>query len=239
MLNKNTTLAKAQFVHRLFSSIANHYDFMNSLLSFNQDNYWRDCLLHHIPLKPSDQLLDVCCGTGKMTAKLANCLDYGGKVIGLDFCEPMLAKAAERIKSHPNRKVIELISGDALALPFPDNTFDHVVTAFGLRNLPNITEPLTEMYRVVKPGGTVTSVELSKPSLPVLKQVYFLYFEKIAPLLGKIKVGRDGFYSWLPESLKEYPDQHQVTNLFEQVRFQHVSFTELTGGIATIHRGIK
>lgn len=239
MINKDATQAKAQFVHRLFSSIANHYDFMNSLLSLNQDNHWRNCLLQQIPLKSTDQILDVCCGTGKMTAKIAHRLDYVGKVIGLDFCEPMLAKAAERIKSHPNRKMIELISGDALALPFPDNTFNHVVTAFGLRNLPNITEPLIEMYRVAKPGGTVTSVELSKPSYPVLKQLYFLYFEEIAPLLGKIKVGRDGFYSWLPESLKEYPDQHEVTGLFQQLGFQNVSCTELTGGIATIHSGVK
>ncbi|GBG55480.1 demethylmenaquinone methyltransferase [Sporomusaceae bacterium FL31] len=239
MINKDATQAKAQFVHRLFSSIANHYDFMNSLLSLNQDNYWRNCLLQQIPLKSTDQILDICCGTGKMTVKIAHCLEYGGKVVGLDFCEPMLAKAAEGIKSHPNREMIELISGDALALPFPDNTFNHVVTAFGLRNLPNITEPLLEMYRVVKPGGTVTSVELSKPSQPGLKQIYFLYFDKIAPLLGKIKVGRDGFYNWLPESLKEYPDQHEVSNLFKQLRFQNVSCKELTGGIATIHSGIK
>jgi demethylmenaquinone methyltransferase/2-methoxy-6-polyprenyl-1,4-benzoquinol methylase len=239
VINQDVTQVKAQFVHRLFSSIANHYDFMNSLLSLNQDNHWRNCLLQQIPLKSTDQILDVCCGTGKMTSKIAHRLKYGGKVVGLDFCEPMLAKAAEAITSHPNRKMIELISGNALALPFLDNTFDHVVTAFGLRNLPNITDPLAEMYRVVKPGCTVASVELSKPSYPGLKQIYFFYFEKLAPLLGKIKVGSDGFYSWLPESLKEYPDQQEVTKLFKRLHFQHVFCKELTGGIATIHLGVK
>ncbi len=230
---------QSQFVHRLFSTIASHYDFMNSLLSLNQDNYWRNCLLEKLPLTCSHTVLDVCCGTGKLTAKIASRLGPQGKVVGLDFCQPMLDQAAALLSSHPNREAVELMCGDALALPFADHTFDHVVTAFGLRNLPNVQQPLAEMYRVVRPGGTVLSVELAKPSLPLLKQLYFFYFHHLTPLLGKLKMGRDGFYSWLPESLKAYPDQAEVAEYFKQTGFKQVAFYELTGGITAIHRGIK
>ncbi len=234
-----TELTKSQFVHRLFSSIAKHYDLMNTLLSFNRDNYWRNCLLQQLSPKPGDQILDVCCGTGKMTVKLAEQIGGTGKITGLDYCQPMLTIAAENIKQTPAGSSIDLLYGNAMQLPFPDNTFDAAVTAFGLRNLPNIEKPLGEMYRVVRPGGKVISLELAKPTAPILRQIYYYYFEHLLPFLGNLNTGRNHFYSWLPQSLKDYPDQSSVTELFTQAGLKQVYCCELTGGIAAIHGGVK
>ncbi|MGI6092932.1 MAG: demethylmenaquinone methyltransferase [Veillonellaceae bacterium] len=236
---KHLTTNKEQFVHKLFTAICSHYDFMNSMLSCNQDRYWRRFALQKAELQPGNKVLDVCCGTGKLTLGLAAQVSPAGQVIGLDFCKAMLDIAEKNISKSPVKEVITLVQGNALALPFPDNEFNCAITGFGLRNLPDINKALAEMCRVTRPGGTVISLELAKPTAPVLKQLYYFYFEQILPLLGKLKVGADGFYSWLPQSLKDYPHQKDIAVIFENHGLSNVQYFELTGGIAAVHVGIK
>ena len=227
------------FVLHLFSGIANRYDRLNAIFTLKQDSYWRKVAANKANIQAGDRVLDVCCGTGKLTISLAELVGNDGEVLGLDFCESMLTKAQENINSTPYQKRITLLQGNALHLPFPDNSFDCVTIGFGLRNVADIEKTLSEMYRVVKPKGAVLSVELSKPSAPILKQLYYLYFQHLLPLLGNLGLGKSSPYYNLPASLKTLPPQSIIHDLFCSVGLKEVFYHELTGGIATIHAGIK
>jgi len=230
---------KEAHVQSVFAAIARRYDLLNTVLSFNQDRYWRRFAIRQTGLKAGSNALDVCCGTGMMVIAEAEIVGPDGHVTGLDFSPPMLAVAAENIAKTSYSDRIELLEGNAMALPFADNTFDCATIAFGLRNVPDILQTLAEMRRIVRPGGRVVSLELAKPSAPVFKQLYYLYFEHLLPLLGKLGVGREGPYRWLPESLKAYPHQTEIRDLFDQAGLKDAHFFELTGGIVAVHVGTK
>ena len=230
---------KQQFVHRVFSDIAFRYDLLNSLLSLNQDKYWRKKAVQLAGVRSGSQVLDVCCGTGMLTIELAKATTPSGTVTGLDFCQNMLDQAVLNINKTAYQNQISLLQGNAMELPFADNSFDCATIAFALRNVPDIKGAVSEMRRVVKPGGMVLSLELSKPSVPIFKQLYYLYFEQLLPLLGRLGVGLDGPYRWLPESLRLFPHQKAVQEIFSTVGLKDASYTELTGGIVSIHTGIK
>lgn len=230
---------KEEYVHAVFSSIAHRYDLLNTTLSFNRDKYWRKFTVEHSGLVPGGCGLDVCCGTGMLALEQARVVGLKGRVVGLDFCENMLARAVDNIKRTPYQGVIELIKGNAMELPFPDNTFDCATIGFALRNVPDIRKTIDEMRRVVKPGGRVLSLELAKPGAPVFKQLYYLYFNHMVPLLGRMGVGRNGPYSWLPNSLKIFPHQSEIRDLFTEVGLADARYYELTGGIVAVHMGRK
>lgn len=227
------------FVLHLFSSIANRYDRLNATFTLNQDSHWRKVAASKANVEAGHCVLDVCCGTGKLTISLAELVENRGQVIGLDFCESMLIKAQENINATPYQQRIQLMQGNALHLPFADNSFDCVTIGFGLRNVSDIKRTLSEMYRVVKPGGTVLSVELSKPNAPILKQLYYLYFEHLLPLLGNLGLGKSSPYYNLPASLKTLPHQSVIRDFFCDLGLKQVLYYELTGGIATVHVGVK
>ncbi|NLC39128.1 MAG: demethylmenaquinone methyltransferase [Clostridia bacterium] len=226
-------------VHQMFSSIADKYDWMNRVMTFGLDNSWRRFAVEKAQLPAGGCALDVCCGTGKITLELAKKAGKKGKVIGLDFCEEMLKVAQVNLSGHPLKDRIELVQGNAIALPFSDNSFDCATIGFALRNVPDLVKALQEMIRVVKPGGRVVSLELAKPSWPVFKQIYWLYFDKLVPLMGKFRVGIEGPYSYLPNSVKLFPHQKEITRLFSRLGLQQVAYYELTGGIVAVHVGIK
>ncbi|AEF94442.1 Ubiquinone/menaquinone biosynthesis methyltransferase ubiE [Desulfotomaculum nigrificans CO-1-SRB] len=231
--------SKEEFVHGVFSSIAHRYDLLNTTLSFNQDKYWRRYAVKQTNIKPGGMALDVACGTGMLSIELAKAMGGRGKVVGLDFCENMLAKAVENINKTPYVDVIELIQGNAMDLPFPDDTFDCATIGFALRNVPNVKGCIAEMRRVVKPGGKVVSLELAKPSAPIFKQLYYLYFDHLVPILGKLGIGKDGPYQWLPNSLKMFPHQSVIKDMFTEVGLTDATYYELTGGIVAVHVGTK
>ncbi|WP_051688196.1 demethylmenaquinone methyltransferase [Desulfofalx alkaliphila] len=230
---------KEEYVQSIFSSIAHRYDLLNTVLSFNRDKYWRRFAVAQCQLKPGGIGLDVACGTGMLCIEQAKVVGHGGQVLGIDFCEDMLAVGQKNISRTPYKDIIQLKQGNAIDLPLEDNTFDCATIGFALRNVPDIKKTIEEMRRVVKPGGKVVSLELSKPSVPIFKQAYYLYFERILPLLGKIGVGKDGPYSYLPQSLKVFPHQREINDLFIETGLKDAKYYELTGGIVSVHVGTK
>ncbi|MBE3580985.1 MAG: bifunctional demethylmenaquinone methyltransferase/2-methoxy-6-polyprenyl-1,4-benzoquinol methylase UbiE [Thermoanaerobacteraceae bacterium] len=230
---------KEVYVRDLFSHIARRYDLMNTLLSFNLDKYWRQVAVGKAALKPGDRVLDVCCGTGMLSLALARAVFPRGKVVGLDFCPAMLEVARGNLARSPYGNLVELVEGNAVSLPFASDTFDGATIAFALRNVPDIEKTLLEMKRVVRPGGRVVSLELAKPSWPLFKQLYYFYFNRVVPILGRLGVGLKDPYSYLPRSLQGFPHQCEILALFNRIGLEEAQCIELTGGIVAVHVGIK
>ena len=225
-------------VHDLFETIAPKYDFMNDLLSFRRHKAWRKFTMKKMAVQEGQTALDLCCGTCDWTISLAEASNTG-KIIGLDFSQNMLDVGSIKIKEQKLQRQIELVQGNAMDLPFEDNSFDYVTIGFGLRNVPDYNQVLNEMRRVVKPGGYVVCLELSKPMWQPFKGLYYLYFEKILPMLGKIVAKSFKEYKWLPDSLKTFPDAKQLEQMFRDASLTDVTVHTLTGGIAALHIGKK
>ncbi|MBU7315886.1 demethylmenaquinone methyltransferase [Paenibacillus sp. SM 69] len=229
---------KEQFVHSVFESIAPKYDLMNDILSFRRHKAWRNFTMKKMDVKPGATAIDLCCGTGDWTISLAKA-SGSGNIVGLDFSQNMLDVGEEKVKRLGMDKQIKLVQGNAMALPFDDNSFDYATIGFALRNVPDLVKVIEEMQRVVKPGGMVVSLELSKPTWKPFKAIYFFYFQKVLPLLGKLIVKRYEQYKWLPESLKNFPDHKELADIFRKTGLTRVEAYPLTGGIAALHIGIK
>lgn len=230
---------KEQFVHSVFESIAHRYDRMNTILSFRRHKAWRKFTMKMMAVKPGDTAIDVCCGTCDWAIALAEASGTG-EIVGLDFSQNMLKVAESKIRERGLDRQIRLIHGNAMALPFADNTFDHATIGFALRNVPDYRHVLREMARVVKPGGQVVSLELSKPTWAPFRAVYYLYFQRVLPWLGKWLADRYEQYRWLPESLVQFPDYNELARIMESEDvFESVRVYPLTGGIAAVHIGTK
>lgn len=229
---------KEKFVHQVFESIAPKYDMMNSVLSFRRHKAWRAFTMKKMNVQKGESALDVCCGTGDWSVSLAESVGKTGQVIGLDFSQNML-KIAEEKKARLVLNNTSFIHGNAMELPFEEAKFDYATIGFALRNVPDIRQVLSDMRRVVKPGGMVVSLELSKPVWPPFKFVYFSYFNYILPMMGKLFANRYKQYSWLPESLKTFPDSKELAAIFEDVGLERVETYLLSGGIAALHIGYK
>jgi len=230
---------KSAYVHDVFSKIARRYDAMNSVLSFQQHRLWRNYAMRQLPLTPKSQVLDVAAGTGAWTFAIAKRLGPEGRVVGLDFTEAMLEVAEERRQRFAFRDRVQFVHGDAMNLPFPDNTFDLCTIGFALRNMPSAEGCLREMTRVVKPGGAVVSLELSKPEAAWFRRLYYFYFYRILPKIGELVVGDREPYAWLPESLIDFPDRKGLEEMFRRVGLRDVWSRPLTFGVAAFHIGWK
>ncbi|MBP1155259.1 MULTISPECIES: demethylmenaquinone methyltransferase [unclassified Paenibacillus] len=230
--------SKEQFVHSVFESIAPKYDLMNDILSFRRHKAWRNFTMKKMNVQPGSTAIDLCCGTCDWTISLAEASGTGA-MVGLDFSQNMLDVGGDKIERLGLDKQIRLIRGNAMELPFEDNTFDYATIGFALRNVPDLVKVIEEMQRVVKPGGLVVSLELSKPTWQPFKSIYYFYFQKILPLLGKLIVKRYEQYKWLPESLVHFPDHKQLAEIFRKTGLANVEAYPLTGGIAALHIGKK
>jgi demethylmenaquinone methyltransferase/2-methoxy-6-polyprenyl-1,4-benzoquinol methylase len=230
--------AKEKHVHEVFERIAPKYDFMNDLLSFRRHKAWRKFALRKMNIRPGQTALDLCCGTCDWTIAIAE-RNGGAEVTGLDFSEQMLKFGRMKVERAGLTRQIRLIQGNAMNLPFADDSFDFVTIGFGLRNLPDYVQALKEMHRVVKPGGRVVCLELSKPVWQPFKAIYYVYLRGILPLLGKLFAKSYQQYKWLPESLAMFPDHKELQTIFEQAGFTRVEAYPLTGGIAALHIGCK
>jgi demethylmenaquinone methyltransferase / 2-methoxy-6-polyprenyl-1,4-benzoquinol methylase len=230
--------SKEQRVHHVFEKIYENYDKMNSVISFQQHVRWRKDTMKRMNVKPGSKALDVCCGTADWTIALANSVGPNGEVFGLDFSENMLKIGQKKVKQLGLNQV-ELIHGNAMELPFEDNTFDYVTIGFGLRNVPDYLQVLKEMNRVLKPGGMAVCLETSQPTMIGFKQLYYFYFRFIMPTFGKIFAKSYKEYSWLQESARDFPGMKQLASMFESADFKNVFFKPYSGGVAAVHIGYK
>ncbi|WJH34202.1 demethylmenaquinone methyltransferase [Paenibacillus sp. CC-CFT747] len=229
---------KEQFVHSVFESIAPKYDLMNDILSFRRHKAWRSFTMKKMKVPAGATAIDLCCGTCDWTLSLAKASGTG-PIVGLDFSQHMLDYGAEKVKAAGRNDQITLVQGNAMSLPYDDNSFDYATIGFGLRNVPDLEQVLREMQRVVKPGGQVVCLELSKPTWQPFKSIYYFYFQRLLPLMGKLIAKRYEQYKWLPESLVSFPDHQQLAGIFRQIGLTNVQAYPLTGGIAALHIGFK
>ncbi len=235
---KGSSDSKKEQVADMFDSIAVKYDFLNRLLSGGVDIYWRKKALGMIKDRKNDLVLDIATGTGDLAIE-ANKILKVNKIIGVDISEGMLNVGKEKIKKLGLTDKIELQMGDSEKLLFGDNTFDTVIVSFGVRNFENLLKGLTDMCRVLKPGGTCLVVEFSKPVSFPFKQFYWFYSTKILPIIGKLVSKDSSAYSYLPESVKAFPDGKAFLDVFEQAGFKETSVKTLTFGICSIYLGRK
>lgn len=220
----------------MFAGIAGRYDLLNHLLSGNVDKRWRRRVAARLrpALIEGARALDVACGTGDLSLVLA---EAGAvRVTGVDFCRPMLEIAARKAAGDAGR-TLPFIEGDALRLPFADESFEVVTIAFGLRNLAGVGEGLRELHRVLKPGGSLAVLEFSRPWLPGFRALFQFYFTRVLPRIGGLVSGSRGAYEYLPDSVWRFPDQRALAELMRETGFVEVTYENLTGGIAALHTG--
>lgn len=228
--------SKEQRVHEVFQKISNDYDKMNSVISFQQHTKWREDTMKRMQVQEGKAALDVCCGTADWTIALGNAIGENGKVVGLDFSENMLSVGQEKVKPYDQ---IQLIHGNAMELPFEDNSFDYVTIGFGLRNVPDYMQVLKEMNRVLKPGGMFVCLETSQTEVPVFKQLFNFYFKFIMPVFGKLFAKSYKEYSWLQESASTFPGRKQLEVMMKQAGYINVESKAYSGGACARHIGYK
>lgn len=238
MAHSEYKTSKEQFVHSVFESIAPKYDMMNDILSFRRHKAWRKFTMRKMAIRPGETAIDLCCGTCDWTIQIAE-VSKSGRVVGLDFSQHMLDYGSKKVSARGMDKQIELVQGNAMELPYEDNSFDYATIGFGLRNVPDLEKVLQEMRRVVKPGGKVVCLELSKPTWEPFKSIYYFYFQRVLPLLGKLVAKRYEQYKWLPDSLVTFPDHKELAEIFRKVNLSDVQAHPLNGGIAALHIGTK
>jgi demethylmenaquinone methyltransferase / 2-methoxy-6-polyprenyl-1,4-benzoquinol methylase len=235
---KDKDSGKKEQVAEMFDSISPKYDFLNRLLSGGVDVYWRKKALKMIRKQPNHLILDIATGTGDLAIEAVKQLNPE-KIIGVDISEGMLSVGRQKIKSLNLENKIEMRLGDSEKLLFEDNTFDTVIVSFGVRNFENLLKGLTDMYRVTKPGGTCLIVEFSKPVLFPFKQLYWIYSTKVMPLIGRMVSKDSSAYSYLPESVKAFPDGKEFVKVFEEAGFRNIITRTLTFGICSVYIGKK
>ena len=237
MIIEDTTTFTLQ-TREMFTSIAPRYDFLNRLLSVGQDKYWRKRAVDLLDPMGRDYILDVATGTCDIVIEIAS-RNLSVRIFGIDFSQRMLDLGRTKVTQNNYDKSISFQIGSGEYLPFANESFDGVICAFGIRNFANVQMGLREFYRVLKPGGRIVILEFSVPKNQFLNTVYEWYFNLILPKIGNLISGHSNAYTYLPESVANFPNQKKFVEWIEKVGFKKVSFTELTFGIVSIHRGFK
>ncbi len=238
MFEKTTAaeMKHARAVREMFAGIASKYDFLNHFLSVNIDKRWRKLVAEKLRPVLEDEnalLLDVACGTGDLAIELQK--NSKAKIVGTDFCRPMLSIA----RGKSTELKIPYVEADGMNLSFTENTFDAVTIAFGLRNFSNWQNGLKEFRRILKPRGKLVILEFSTPVIPGFRQAFQFYFSHILPFIGGAVSGSRGAYEYLPDSVSRFPDQKNLAQMMVDVGFSDVEYKNLTGGVAAIHAGVK
>ena len=234
------TAAPNQQVHQMFNAIAPRYDLLNRLLSGGRDRYWRRRTVARLAPQPGEHFLDIATGTADVALEIvrqSNTREV--QVVGMDFSEPMLELARQKIDSRDQAGMIELQTGSAEHLPFADHTFDGTTTAFGVRNFSDLDRSLREMVRVLKPGGRSVILEFAMPRHPALNFLYTFYFETLLPRVGRLVSRHPSAYTYLPESVAAFPVREDFKSRMEQAGFDDVTYRELTFGIVILYTGIR
>ncbi len=224
-------------VQRIFSEIAPRYDVLNHVLSLNIDRAWRRKAVDRLGWEraPGGVFLDACAGTFDLSLELACRPGFGGRVVASDFARPMLVTGTPKLEG----AVVSPVCGDSLRLPFPDAAFDGATVGFGVRNLSDPGRGLAELRRVLRPGARLVVLEFTTPPNPVVRAGYLFYFHRVLPVVGRVVSRHPWAYSYLPESVKEFPGPIDLERLFREVGFEGTGHQLLTFGIAAIHWGAK
>jgi demethylmenaquinone methyltransferase / 2-methoxy-6-polyprenyl-1,4-benzoquinol methylase len=221
----------------MFDRVASRYDALNSVMTAGLHHRWRERAADRAELGPGEAALDVCCGTGDLALALADRVGPGGSVVGCDFSEPMLDLAREKTAARDVAGV-RFEWADALNLPYDDGRFDAATVGFGVRNLADLDRGLSEMTRVLRPGGRLVILEITQPTRPPLSLFYSLWFDRIVPLLGAFSSEPEA-YSYLPESVRSFPPPPRLAEMMDAAGLDRIRWTVLAGGIIAIHSGVR
>jgi demethylmenaquinone methyltransferase/2-methoxy-6-polyprenyl-1,4-benzoquinol methylase len=230
---------KAKRVAGVFHSVASKYDLMNDLMSFGIHRLWKRFAIDLSGVRSGQRVLDIAGGTGDLTARFSELVGPKGEVVLADINSSMLEVGRQRLADRGVVGNVEYTQANAEALPFPDDHFDCITIAFGLRNVTHKENALASMYRVLKPGGRALILEFSKPVAPGLGPVYDAYSFTLLPVIGQLVTGDRDSYKYLAESIRMHPDQETLKTMMEAAGFERCEYFNLTGGIVAIHRGFK
>lgn len=233
------TEKKAGLVANVFHSVADRYDLMNDLMSAGIHRVWKRFAIEVSAVRSGHRVLDIAGGTGDLTARFSELVGDDGEVVLADINDSMLKVGRDKLIDSGFHGNIEYVQANAENLPFPDDHFDVVSIAFGLRNVTDKDAALRSMLRVLKPGGRLLVLEFSKPGNEMLSRAYDTYSFKVLPLLGKLVAGDSESYQYLAESIRMHPDQETLKEMMELAGFTRCEFFNMTGGVVALHRGVK
>jgi demethylmenaquinone methyltransferase/2-methoxy-6-polyprenyl-1,4-benzoquinol methylase len=230
---------KADLVAGVFHSVAARYDLMNDLMSGGIHRIWKRFTIELSGVRPGHAVLDIAGGTGDLAAKFAELVGDEGRVVLADINDSMLTVGRDKLLDTGRIANIEFVQADAQYLPFPDDTFDCITIAFGLRNVTDKDLALRSMLRVLKPGGRLLVLEFSKPQNDLLSRAYDTYSFRVLPVMGQIVANDSESYQYLAESIRMHPDQETLRDMMEDAGFAQCEYHNLTGGIVALHKGVK
>jgi demethylmenaquinone methyltransferase/2-methoxy-6-polyprenyl-1,4-benzoquinol methylase len=230
---------KSSLVAEVFQSVAPKYDVMNDVMSMGLHRLWKRFTIQQAAVRPGQYVLDVAAGTGDLSKAFAKRVGPQGKVVMSDINEAMLSVGRDRLTDAGIMGNIEFVLADAECLPFPDNYFDCITIAFGLRNVTDKAAALRSMHRVLKPGGKLLILEFSHPSSPLLAKAYDFYSFHLIPKMGELVANDRASYQYLVESIRMHPDQAVLKSMLQEAGFDDVDYHNLNGGIVALHKGFK
>jgi demethylmenaquinone methyltransferase/2-methoxy-6-polyprenyl-1,4-benzoquinol methylase len=229
---------KAGRVQGVFSSVASKYDIMNDVMSGGVHRIWKDAMMDWLAPHPGQRLLDVAGGTGDISFRFLKRAGSGHSTV-LDITESMLIEGRKRAEAESMHDSLDWVVGDAMALPFPDNTFDVYTISFGIRNVTRPQEALNEAYRVLRPGGRLMVLEFSQLPNPLMQNAYDTYSFNVIPRMGQLIAGDRDSYQYLVESIRNFPDQETFLGMVRTAGFDNAKYRNLTLGVAALHSGWK
>ncbi len=229
---------KAGMVHGVFTNVASKYDVMNDVMSVGIHRLWKDAMMDWLAPRAGQRLLDVAGGTGDISFRFLNRADQTNAVV-LDMTESMLVEGRQRAEAGNMANRLDWVVGDAMALPFEDNSFDRYTISFGIRNVTRIPDALKEAYRVLKPGGRLMVLEFSQLPNAGMQKLYDLYSFNVIPRMGKLIADDYDSYQYLVESIRKFPDQETFKGMIQDAGFDNVKYRNLTMGVAALHSGWK